>query len=132
MIYDVLKIHIDQSEADFQRVYKHCCTVLGLSTPAVYLFSKSESNRSNVYNNWVFQDGKLVGPQNHRDFKGFAREFNKDLFIRAGLTKKETLLTLCHEMYHVWEYKIGKSCVDEDLAEEFAHETYNQLINKQI
>ena len=132
MIYDVLKLNINQADKDFRAVYRHCCKVLKLDSPAVYLFSKSESNRSNVYNNWVFRDGKLVGPQNHRDFKGFAREFNKDLFIRAGLTKKETLLTLCHEMYHVWEYKIGKSCVDEDLAEEFAHETYNQLINKQI
>ena len=132
MIYDVLKLHVDQTEPDFQRLYSHCCERLELDKPTVYLFSLSESGKSSNYGNWAFRDGKLVGPQNHRDFKGFCRQFNQDVFIRAGLSKQETLLTLAHEMYHIFEYRIQKACVDEFLAEEFAHETYNKLKSNQI
>lgn len=132
MIYDVLKPNIDQADPDFRRVYKHCCRELSLDDPPVYLFSLSHSDDKAEPANWAFRGGKLVGPQNHRDFKGFARQFNQDVFIRAGMSKQETLMTLAHEMYHLWEYKIGKACVDELLAEEFAIETYNKLINNQI
>ena len=132
MIYDVLKLSIDQADPDFRRVYKHCCRELSLDDPPVYLFSQSDDSKQAEPANWIFRNGQLVAPREHKDYKGFCRQFNKDVFIRAGLTKKETLLTLMHELYHLFEYRIQKACVDEFLAEEFAHETYNKLINNKI
>ena len=132
MIYDVLKLSIEQADPDFRRVYKHCCERLELNNPEIYLFSWSHKGNPTQYGNWIFRNGQLIAPRNHKDWKGFARQFNKDVFIRAGLTKKETLLTLMHELYHLWEYKIGKACVDELLAEDFAIENYNKLKNNQI
>ena len=132
MIYDAINLNIEQADKDFQRLYNHCCQRLKLDNPEIYLFSQSEDSKQAEPANWVFRNGQLVAPANHRHYKGFCRQFNRDIFIRAHLTKQETLLTLSHELYHLWEYKIGKSYVDEDLAEDFAIETYNKIINNKL
>lgn len=98
------------------------CSVLGVSAPIRFFAPDGETDEPKQWN-----DTLRIGPP---ELKGCFLALGRQIWIRADQTDEQMVITIGHEMYHLWEWvnrlKDSKE-ISESNAETFGVELLEKL-----